>query len=411
MRIALCINNMQCGGIATFVIRLSRYLIEAGHAVVVVAITPGEMWSILAENDIPGVVIPPGRWESAVHYSRRVADHFSAARYDVAFFNSVRWSQYARSGLHLIPDETAAVSILHGDRALLYEQTCLTQRVWNLIVAVSPRIQQRMAAQLPNKHVQCILCGVALPSDAALSRRTDWELPLRLLYVGRLRERPKGILLLPGILAACRTHGLPVQMTVIGDGPDREALARDLVQQNVMHLAELRGLQSAEAVYRAMQNHHILLLPSYNEGLALVLLEAQANGCVPVASRLIGMADVAFEDSVTGCLAEVGDAEAFAQCIARMMDPARWRAYSQAGVERAARLFSVDVMGNRYLDLIDNIANGAYQLNEPRNPAAHSRYPSSAVSDHLPRELRLRLNRLHHRLRQRMRRSHQGQSH
>jgi len=48
------------------------------------------------------------------------------------------------------------------------------------------------------------------------------------------------------------------------------------------------------------------------EGLGLVLLEVQANGCVPVATKLPGISDYAVEEGVTGLLTPEGDAAALA---------------------------------------------------------------------------------------------------
>jgi glycosyltransferase involved in cell wall biosynthesis len=95
-----------------------------------------------------------------------------------------------------------------------------------------------------------------------------------------------------------------------------------------------------------------LLLQSNYEEFPIVLLETQAIGCVPITSKIPGITDVAIEDEFSGRLAVTGNAQSFADQIAVMMNPEQWNAHSHAGVQRVQQLFSVEVMGKRYLDLL-----------------------------------------------------------
>jgi len=146
-----------------------------------------------------------------------------------------------------------------------------------------------------------------------------------------------------------------------------------------------------------MQSHHVLLFPStHREGLGLVLLEAQANGCVPVASHFPGVTDYAIADGETGLLAAVGDPDAFAAQIAALTLADRWQRYSHAGIERAGRLFSFAEMGRQYGGLATAIGQGAYPLPTPRSRTA-DRLPRFSRRDYVPRALlplAMRLRRL-----------------
>jgi glycosyltransferase involved in cell wall biosynthesis len=186
------------------------------------------------------------------------------------------------------------------------------------------------------------------------------------LYVGRLKNAQKGICLLPGIVRECIQQQLPVTLTIIGDGTDREALEHAIAAEGVAHLIELRGAQPTANVYQAMQTHHVLLLPSNFEGLPLVLLEAQANGCVPIASRLPGITDAALEEGVSGLLAPPGDATAFAREVATLAEPGRWQTFSQAAIRRARGNYSTEIMGEHYHLLLGELAADATRLAQVR---------------------------------------------
>ena len=394
MKIALCIGNLAGNGLTTFAFHLGRELIAAGHSVAVIAPSGGEWAPRLAAEGLQIVLCQPGTWESKVHFSMRFANHIAQSNYKIVFVVKEWWMEQTLLGLHHIPATTALVAVLANDEAASFELARRAGMVWNAVVTISPRIHQKAVALLPDLGMEFIPCGIVLPTDAAVCQRRSWELPLRLLYVGRL-DQLKGILLLPEIMAICRRWDLPVQLTVIGDGPDRELLTDAITEQHVADLIDLRGPQLSDAVYAAMQTHHVLLMPTCSEGgLSFVLIEAQANGCVPIASRLAGSTDVAVEDGVSGHLVAVGAPVVFAQAVARLLDAGRWQAMSRAGIERARHHFSSAAMGAHYLALIERIAAGNYPLTTSRSARLRDVYVSLPFRDYLPAQLRRQLYRM-----------------
>lgn len=395
MKIALFVGDMRVGGVTTFVLDLGQILLKAGYTVTLVACGQGEWWPRLAENGIPAVSLPPGRWESAVHHARRLANHFMAERYDLVFINIGLGVLPVMRGLPRWPAETTAIPILHNDLARVYAHAQINCRAWHVTVAVSPKVKSGAAGRLPGKTILTIPYGIQIPAEDQLAGRLPWETPVRLLFVGALWDAHKGILRLPKILAACRERQIPARLTVIGAGGDRERLERDLAQYGLADLVELRGAQPAEAVYQAMQTHHILLMPSNYEGLPLVSLEAQANGCVPVASRLAGITDFGIAEGVSGYLVEKEDIQGYVGAISRLLDADHWQNFSRAGIDRAKQHFSEEVMGARYLELIAQIATGAYPLPGLRQDKSERLF---TVRDYLPGALRGGLSRLYRRL-------------
>lgn len=395
MNIALFVGDMRIGGVTTFVLDLGQILLKAGHTVTLVACGQGDWWPRLAENGIPAVSLPPHRWESAVRHARRLANHFTAERYDLVFINIGLGVLPVMRGLHWWPAETDVIPVLHNDLARVYAHAQINRRGWNVAVAVSPRVQSAAAERLPGKTILTIPNGIQIRPESQLAARLPWETPVRLLFVGSLWDVHKGILRLPKILAACREQQIPARLTVIGEGGDRERLEQGLAWHGLTGLVEMRGRQSSEAVYRAMQTHHILLMPSNYEGLPLVSLEAQANGCVPVASRLAGITDFGIAEGVTGYLVAPDDIPGYVQAINRLLEAERWQSFSRAGMARAKQCFSVAVMGARYLALIEQIAAGAYPLPDPRQGNSERLF---TARDYLPGAVRAGLGRMYRRL-------------
>lgn len=110
--------------------------------------------------------------------------------------------------------------------------------------------------------------------------------PLRLLAAGRLSPE-KGFDALLRAVALARAQGLDVEVTIVGDGPERDrlvALAAPLGERVRLLPAESRG-----RLWERMDACHAVVVPSRREGLGLIALEALARGRLVVASRVGGL--------------------------------------------------------------------------------------------------------------------------
>ncbi|RLL35850.1 glycosyltransferase family 1 protein [Acinetobacter cumulans] len=127
------------------------------------------------------------------------------------------------------------------------------------------------------------------------------------LFVGRLSEE-KGINTLKKAVEKNNTF----KVTVVGTGPQ----ADELCHSNFNHL----GKQSLESVFKQMQEHTVLVMPSiWYEGFPMTLVEAYANGLPVIASR-IGALEELVEHQVTGLLFEAGNPESLAQTMQWALD-------------------------------------------------------------------------------------------
>ncbi|NCT68791.1 MAG: glycosyltransferase family 4 protein [Rhodanobacteraceae bacterium] len=156
------------------------------------------------------------------------------------------------------------------------------------------------------------------------------------LFVGRLSpEKNVGMLL--DTLAAMPPGRRP-RLALAGDGAERAALERHAQQlglgQDVRFLGERRDAPML------MQAADLLVLPSSDEGLSNVVLEAMAAGCPAVVTRVGGNTEL-IEDGVSGLLVEPGDAAALRLALERLSgDAALRRQLGAAGRTRVADHYS-----------------------------------------------------------------------
>lgn len=385
MKIALSLAEMSLGGAPKFTLNLGQYLAGAGHNVTITTERQGEWWPELAACGLTGHCLPPPQpGASFVRQARQLANYWNSRNFDVIIVNVSGLNRLAQCALHLVVDRTAVVLILHGEWNSLYTLAARNIAAWNCAVGVSPKVYEGAAARFPQKPIFCIHNGIELPSAVQLQARLNWELPLRLLFVGRLIDAHKGVFRLPAILSMCRKHNLPVQLTVIGDGEDSDRLAQLFVEAGVNNLVNMTGAQPPTSISAAMQRHHLFIFPTNTEGMPLVVLEAQASGCVVIATALPGITDVAIEDQITGRLVEPGDIKQFAAHIAAMMKPTVWQSHSHAAIERAQRMFSLSVMGDQYLELLEALTRGTCPLERPYNRARSCNTVPFTPLDYLP---------------------------
>ena len=137
--------------------------------------------------------------------------------------------------------------------------------------------------------------------------------PMVFLFVGRL-ERPKGIFDLVEAFGQA-TFNVPAELHVAGEGPAREELEARCEQLRIADQVRFMGF--VPDVRPLLAASHVLVLPSYSEGIPRVVMEAFAAG-VPVIGTQISGVEQLVDHETTGLLTPVGDAVALARAMERM---------------------------------------------------------------------------------------------
>ena len=391
MKVGICVRAIQTDGNSSTAYVLAETLLDAGHDVTLLSPVVGAAASGAAGRRWSFIDLGPTRWESDAALIRRLGRTFAEQRFDVLVVLTGLPIPRIEEAYRLLPDSTALLPAILGDREHVYEPAVRTARLWNVALTISPGLQREVERRVPGRPVRMLTHAIDFPDPALVAYRTALEVPLRLISVGRLFGR-KNVLVMPPVLAECRRRGLDARLTIVGEGPDRtplETAARDL---GVIDRITFRSIPTQAELYQALREHHGLLWTAgQGEGLGLVLLEAQVNGCVPVATKLPGISDYAIEEGVTGLLAPEGDAAAFAEQLVALADPDRWTSMSSAGVERTRRVFSREVMARELATLLEQIRAGRFATPAARRTAPRSRLGWRA---HVPPALRRYTKRL-----------------
>jgi glycosyltransferase involved in cell wall biosynthesis len=110
------------------------------------------------------------------------------------------------------------------------------------------------------------------------------------------------------------------------------------------------GFQSQDGVRALMQRARVLVLPSLEEGMGVVLVEAMACGTPVVASRVDGILDVVAPD--VGVLVPPKDPMELAKGIRTILEnPIRWKEYSHQARARAVNYYSWDRIASQFVEI------------------------------------------------------------
>jgi glycosyltransferase involved in cell wall biosynthesis len=257
----------------------------------------------------------------------------------------------------------AIVGIVQNGDPRHYEQVERLGRYWNAIVSPSAEIATRVAELRPElaSRIVRIAPGVDVPSGP-LQESNQVDGLLRVVYHGRLAHRQKRIFELPSIVEALLARGMPVQLTIIGEGPDRHQLmtaSQSLVEKGVLRWL---GILPHDQVLKELQRHDVCLLTSGFDGLPQAVIEAMARGCVPVVGDTAGLSELVLDD-INGCRVPVGDLEGFCRRLEMLhREPGRRRHLSRAAQQTVTeRGFHSDRMVEQYAAIFAKVMTESAQ--------------------------------------------------
>jgi glycosyltransferase involved in cell wall biosynthesis len=188
-----------------------------------------------------------------------------------------------------------------------------------------------------------------VPAPALPRCGTAAGAPCHVLFLGRLGAR-KGTPELIAALADPTLAALPWRATIAGDGEvDR---FRALPTENaIADRIAFPGWVDRGGVDRLLAEADILVLPSYEEGLPVAIIEALANGIAVVATPVGALPEI-LRDGETALLVGPGDTAGLAAALRRLIvDPALRQRIGAAGAAVYRRHFRVEDVAERILAL------------------------------------------------------------
>jgi colanic acid/amylovoran biosynthesis glycosyltransferase len=196
------------------------------------------------------------------------------------------------------------------------------------------------AARWP--RIQVVHCGL---EDAFFARDDELHAGLapRLVCVGRLCEQ-KGQLLLVDAAARLAAQGLVFELVLAGDGEMRAEIEQAVHRHRLDSRVRITGWISSAQVRDELLAARALVLPSFAEGLPVVIMEAMAIGRPVISTYIAGIPELV-RDGVDGWLVPAGDVDATANAMRDCLgsSPERLAAMGLAARARVRERHHVDI--------------------------------------------------------------------
>lgn len=201
----------------------------------------------------------------------------------------------------------------------------------------------------PSSQMWVIPSGVAIDDFTKLNRPSNDSTVLG--YVGRLADIKGPLDLLEAFLKVRRAHG-DAKLLVVGDGPLREQIELVIAQNQLQQSVTLVGWQQDVRPY--LEQMDMLVVPSHNEGMGRVVVEAMAAGLPVVATAVGGLLDLV-QEGRNGRLCPTKDPERLAETIVSLIENPQQRAEMGEFGKQFARSFSDKVMFQRLNQLYERL--------------------------------------------------------
>lgn len=139
----------------------------------------------------------------------------------------------------------------------------------------------------------------------------------RLVCVGRLCEQ-KGHLILIEAASRLAAEGLPFKLILVGDGPLRTQIETLIAQRGLQDHIEITGWASNPEVQQQILASRAMVLPSFAEGLPVVIMEALALSRPVISTYVAGIPELV-EPGVCGWLVPPGSVESLTEVMRKAL--------------------------------------------------------------------------------------------
>ena len=187
------------------------------------------------------------------------------------------------------------------------------------VVAICSFLRSQLYRCVSYPHwskIRVVRCGL----DADFLKATATPVPTarRLLFIGRLSEE-KGLPTLIEAAGRLKAEGQSFELIVVGDGPTRPLVEELIDHFDLAGSVTLAGWQTSTQVRDLISSSRALVLPSFMEGLATVLIEAMALNR-PVISTFVGGIPELVVPGVNGWLVPASSVEDLAAAMSAALE-------------------------------------------------------------------------------------------
>jgi glycosyltransferase involved in cell wall biosynthesis len=321
------------------------------------------------------------------------------AKSEKVFYYSPNWNFYytCRELQKLLPDSKAVivahdwlelgmvsnlglqnpvVFFLHGNYDYYYRIAIENSNIINKFICVSPIILNELSKRNPLRKNDAMKVNIPVPS---IKKSLKPEGVLTIIYIaGNLLDENKKSHLLPEIDNLLKKRNIVVNWRIVGmNGYDDKINVFLDSLQNIVYYPYLKN----KSILSVLEDCHLFILPSINEGFPVSLIESMKAGLVPLVTNWSQATEELLIDNQNGFYLPINDAQAYANKIILLNENRLLlKSFSESAANIANRLFNpysnTDFIEKIFIKSIDNnrvkVAKKIYgsKLDHPLIPSA-----------------------------------------
>lgn len=181
----------------------------------------------------------------------------------------------------------------------------------NAFIVLGERWNKAIKEIEPNTRIVQVKNAISIPRECI-----KWnDEVFRVIYLGVLIPR-KGVADILKTVKKIKDSNFEgnVQLVIAGSGCEEERLKQMSFEMGIANIVEFIGWVDDKRKKELLQSSQLLVLPSYNEGLPVAILEAISYG-LPIVATNVGDVSAAVHEGKNGYLIEPGDVDALEQAI------------------------------------------------------------------------------------------------
>lgn len=357
-------SGFMVGGVTTWSIKMAKYLTKDGLSTTLIRHTDNLSTindAFLAELVGIKVLNCPGKppcFSSADELMTYIPTYQSAL--PGTLIPNITFDTYAACALlaQTEADNMRMIGIGHSDDDGFYTLLQYYEPIIHVFLAVSEDIAIKLRRLIPHRKDDIVVraCGVDVAPHLVRDYSRSQE-PIQLLYGGRIVNNQKRVYDLIFLAKALEQKNVNFHLTIAGSGNEEAWLRQQFDSHGFSNSPKITfaGSVPYDQMPDRWKASDICVMVSDFEGTSVSMLEAMAQGCVPVVTRVSGTAQV-IREGINGFTVPVGNMEQMAARI-QMLDSDR-NQLQQAGInahQTVLKEFSFDQYLRWFRDLNEQV--------------------------------------------------------
>jgi glycosyltransferase involved in cell wall biosynthesis/predicted O-methyltransferase YrrM len=233
-------------------------------------------------------------------------------------------------------------------------------------IAVSEQCGRELSERLPFRanDITTLPYGVHVPSELHRNYETA---PLRMIYAGRLVQPQKRVGDFVPLVAQLLQAQIPFTFDIVGDGMEFDWLKHALQEWFPSAQVRFHGRLPQSAVDAMWSSQDVFIQTSDFEGTSVSMIEAMAQGVVPIVTAgSSGVANI-IEHGKNGFILPVGDSTAMVQTIGHLAaNPALLASVGTAAYQ-SAQAFAMGPYCERFISVLDKVASATQAMDQMKS--------------------------------------------